>query len=182
MKTHLGSSFFLQAWHKAQLSLKKYVAPSLQTFNMQVYVLLHVERSTHLSPLAQGAALDLGRNVKSFHCQTLIPSIHLCARFQIRIYPPISSAESVLCAFCLNLVNFSTQPPKYATADNLCFTFCISITHLLQKPTSELLFWSTGGNQTEEKTHGGWIQQQNWLLKFCAKFKANCSRWLADAR
>lgn len=86
------------------------MAPSLQTFNIQVYVLLHVERSTHLSPLAQGAALVLGRNVKSFHCQTLIASIHLCARFQIRIYPPISSAESVLCAFCLNPVNFSTQP------------------------------------------------------------------------
>lgn len=96
--------------------------------------------------------------------ETHLPSHLFCRKRVVRVLP--ESSELLHAA------------PKYATADDLCFSFCISVTHLLQKPTSEVLFWITGGNQT----HGGWTQQHNCLLKFCAKFKANCSRWSADAR
>lgn len=90
----------------------------------------------------------MGRNVKSFHWSlpsTCVPVSRYAFTFPslrtkrvVRVLP--ESSELLHAA------------PKYATADNLCFTFCISVTHPLQKPTSEVLLWITGGNQTEINT------------------------------
>lgn len=94
-----------------------------------------------------------------------LPSHLSCRKRVVRVLP--ESSELLHAA------------PKYATADHLCFSFCISVTtSAAGSSTSEVLLWIAGGSQT----HGGRTQQHHCLLKFCAKFKANCSRWSAGAR
>lgn len=73
----------------------------------------------------------------------------------------------------------SPRSVKYATADTLCFTFCIFIMHLLQRLAARAFFFIQKRDQLEhlikKKYIGATFMQYNWVFKFCAKFKANCS-------
>lgn len=130
------------------------------------------------------AALVLGRNVKVHPLSSTHHSNPPVCPFPDTHLP----SHLVLCAVHPNPENFSTHPPplqKKTKNPQLQIIFVsppVSLSHICSCRNDPLRWCSESWVGIRHGgTHGSRIQQ-NCLLKFCAKFKANCSRWLADAR